>query len=547
MQPALDKHIPIRVKNSFNPEFEGTVISRHRETGKELIRGISSIDEVALLMIQGSGMIGMAGIAHRLFEALAREKINVIMISQASSEHSICLAIPPDCASRAESAVREEFRYEIQQRVISNVNIEPDMAIIAVVGENMRHKRGIAGRVFQALGENGVNISAIAQGSSELNISMVIDHEDEVQALNALHHSFFPTETRQLNIFLAGPGLIGGTLLKQIKQFNESHGTDRRLRLHLAGIMNSRRMVISKPGIDPLSWKEIIDRSGEKAGLKGFIDGIKQSGLAQPVLVDCTSSEQVAGMYPEILETGIAIVTANKKANTRETAFYQRLRPYANTKYFYETNVGAGLPVVGAIRDLVATGDKITRIEGVLSGTLSYLFNTFDGSQAFSELVRDAHDKGYTEPDPRDDLNGMDVARKILILLREAGFRSELTEIEVQNLVPEEARKTKAVEDFYRILQRFDDEFLQRVLDAQKEKKVLRYLARFLPGKATVGLVAADSKNPFYWLDGGENMVVIYSTYYSEQPLIIRGPGAGAQVTASGVLADILRLGRGPS
>ena len=544
MQPALDKHIPIRVKNTFNPGFDGTVITRDRIPGKEMIRGISSIDEVSLLMIQGSGMIGIAGIAHRLFEAMAREKINVIMISQASSEHSICLAIPPDRASRAEAAVREEFRYELQQRAISNVNTEPDKAIIAVVGENMRHRRGIAGRVFQALGDNGVNISAIAQGSSELNISMVIDRRDEVQALNALHHSFFPGEREQLNIFLAGPGLIGGTLLKQIERYNAASGENKHIRLNVVGITGRQKMILDNKGIHPGEWQMRTETSGTKANLKAFIDGIRTSGLARPVFVDCSASDQVALVHPELLENGIAVVTANKKANTREMNFYHRLRNYAGTRYFYETNVGAGLPVIGAIRDLVATGDKITRIEGVLSGTLSYLFNSFDGTLPFSELVESARNKGFTEPDPRDDLKGIDVARKILILIREAGYRSELNKINVENLVPPEARRVKSIKEFLKVLRRNDQEFTRRLVQAKQKGKVLRYLARFADGNASVKLDETDSDSPFYHLRGSDNMVVIYSRYYNEQPLVIRGPGAGAEVTASGVLSDILRLGR---
>ncbi len=544
MQPALDKHILIRVKNTFNPEFAGTVISHRRVTGKELIRGISSIDEVALLMIQGSGMIGMAGIAHRLFEALAQEKINVIMISQASSEHSICLAIPPDLAPVAVKAVRDEFRYELQQRMISNVTVEPNMAIIAVVGENMRHRCGIAGKVFQSLGANGVNIAAIAQGSSELNISMVIDRQDEVQALNSLHNSFFCDGIKSLNIFLAGPGLIGGTLLKQIKQYNSIKPGDFRLKLNIIGISDSKKMVIDKIGIDADDWQEISNRSGVPANLHEFIGAIKKSGSGNTVFVDCTSSDQTAGIYSELLQTGIAVVTANKKANTRETAFYQSIRPYAGERFFYTTNVGAGLPVITTIHDLTAAGDQIISIEGALSGTLSYLFSTFDGSRAFSEIIQDAHRNGFTEPDPRDDLNGIDVARKILILIREAGFDCELEEIEVENLVPVDVDKQGSVGMFFKTMQRFDHEFTDRLRESQKRKKALRYLARYKNGKAVVGLAAVGAESPFYGLRGSENMVVIYTNHYNEQPLVIRGPGAGAEVTAAGVLTDILRFGR---
>jgi len=544
MQPALDKHIPIRVKNTFNPQFTGTVISHSRVAGKELIRGISSIDEVALLMIQGSGMIGMAGIAHRLFEALAQEKINVIMISQASSEHSICLAIPPDLTEVAVKAVRGEFRYELQQRMISNVNVEPEMAIIAVVGENMRHRCGIAGKVFQSLGANGVNIAAIAQGSSELNISMVIDRQDEVQALNALHNTFFCDGIRSLNIFLAGPGLIGGTLLKQIKQYNGIMPGNLRLKLNIFGISDSKKMVIDQNGIDADNWQELSNRSGIQANLHEFVREIIKSGTANSVFVDCTSSDQTASIYPDLLQKEIAVVAANKKANTRETAFYRLLRSYAGKRYFYETNVGAGLPVITTIRDLIATGDQITSIEGVLSGTLSYLFNTFDGSRPFSETIQDAHQKGFTEPDPRDDLRGMDVARKILILIREIGFDCELGEIEVENLVPVEADKRESIRMFFKTMQRFDREFTDRLREIQKHKKALRYLARFKNGKAVVGLVEVGSDSLFYGLRGSENMVVIHTNHYNEQPLVIRGPGAGAEVTAAGVLTDILRFGR---
>jgi aspartokinase/homoserine dehydrogenase 1 len=543
MQPALDRHIPIRVRNSFNPDFEGTVISHERNTGREMIRGISSIDEVALLMIQGSGMIGIAGIAHRLFEAMAREKINVIMISQASSEHSICLAIPPANTGRAEKAVRDEFRHELSERSVSNVSIEPGKAIIAVVGENMRRRRGIAGRVFQALGEYGVNISAIAQGSSELNISMVIDRPDEVRALNSLHHSFFTGERKQLSIFLAGTGLIGGTLLKQIDAYNRSQQRDRAM-LHIAGLTDIRKMILEPDGIDPASWQEARRIKGSKANLNKFVSAIKTSGLVHPVFVDCTASEEAAALYPDLLENGIAVVAANKKACSADSAFYQKLLPFAGKKYFYETNVCAGLPVIGAIRDLVATGDRIVSIKGVLSGTLSYLFNNFDGSRPFSALVKDAQQRGFTEPDPREDLNGMDVARKILILIREAGFRLEPDQIKVGDLVPAEAREAETVGEFYIKLRKYDKDFAGRLKRAQSANRVLRYLARFENGKAVTGLEEVDQASPFYSLTGSDNIVAVYSRYYHTQPLVIRGPGAGADVTASGVLADILRLSR---
>ena len=545
MQPALDKNIPLRIKNTFNPGFSGTVIGSDSTQNGFNIQGISSIDSVALLQIQGSGMIGISGIAQRIFSALAREKINIIMISQASSEHSICLAILPDFARQAKTALEDELKYEMHYGHVNEVVIEYEMAIIAVVGKRMRHTKGIAGMVFQTLARNSVNISAIAQGSSELNISMVVARADEEKALNAVHTAFFMPESKTLHLFLVGAGLVGGTFLQQLKNQAAQLLDTTSVQIQLVGLANSRNMVLEPKGIDLSQWEQNLQSSDTQSDVQKFIEQIKSLNLPNSILVDCTAGEAVPHYYADVLASGISIVTANKIANTQSQDKYdelKRLERKNKVKFLYETNVGASLPILSTIKNIVSGNDAITKMEGILSGTLSYIFNTFDGRIPFSEVVRTAKEKGYTEPDPRLDLNGMDVARKLLILIREAGEAFELDNINIESFLPEEAMNAETVEDFFRALQKLDDYFESLRQKSKDNVTALRFIARYENGRANIALTAVGKTHPFYHLDGSDNILAIYTNYYNNQPLVIKGPGAGADVTVAGVFADVLHV-----
>ena len=520
------------------------MISRQKKGSPYLIKGISSIDEVALLQIQGSGLIGIAGIAGRVFNALAKEKINIILISQASSEHSICLAVPTENKLLARKVLEEEFRYELKEKAVSKISIENDLTILAVVGENMRHTSGLAGSVFKSLGNNHINISAIAQGSSELNISMVISRKDEIKALNVLHDTFFFPGHTSLNLFLVGTGLIGKTFLAQLGRQKWPLAKDQQIRINLIGIANIDRMLMDQNGMDPLDWEQSMRHYSRRLNLNKFISEMKSYNMPNSVFIDCTMADEVVDMYAELLKAGISIVTPNKKANARKYSYYKQLREYAqkyNAHFFYETNVGAALPVIGTLKDLIARGDRVVKLEGILSGTLSYIFNTFSGRQAFSSVIRQAREKGYTEPDPREDLSGQDVGRKLLILVREAGYNLEMSDIQIENLVPIKARRVKTVEEFFRKLQEGDSAFASRRNAAEKKGRVLRYIAHYEKGKARIGLSEVDQSHPFYNLSGADNIIAIYTKHYAVNPLIVRGPGAGAEVTAAGVLSDVLK------
>jgi len=545
MQPAHAKGIPLRIKNTFNPSAEGTLISKKKITNDFMIKGISSIDAISLVLVEGSGMVGVAGIAERLFSALATQQINVVLITQASSEHSICLAIPPRDEKRAKAAIEKEFKWELLEKQISEVKVENNYAIIAIVGENMQKTPGIAGRVFQALGKNGINIAAIAQGSSELNISVVISKKDETKALNALHETFFLSKTKSLHLFLVGPGLIGKTFLTKLKNHQIKLANEFFTSVHVCGIINTKKMLLSADGISLDEWESSLTVSNESSNLSSFVTTMKEFNLPNSIFIDCTASEDVARYYLEILASNISIVTPNKRANTKSSLFYNNLRETAakhNVKFLYETNVGASLPIIGTIQDLVSTGDSITKIEGILSGTLSYIFTSFKAGKKFSGIVQEAREKGYTEPDPREDLNGKDVARKLLILARECGYQMELSDIKVENLIFPKARKVKTVAEFFSALQENDDEFEKLRMNEEKEGKVLRYIAKLENGKAEVSLQAIDKNHPFYFMSGSDNILAVHTLNYITSPLVIKGPGAGADVTAAGVFADVLRI-----
>jgi len=545
MQPAHAKGIPLRIKNTFNPTAEGTLISKKKIVNDFLIKGISSIDAISLVLVEGSGMVGVAGIAERIFSALATHHINVVLITQASSEHSICLAIPPRDEKKAKDAIEKEFKLELLEKQISEVKVENNFAIIAIVGENMQKTPGIAGRVFQALGKNGINIAAIAQGSSELNISVVISKKDEAKALNALHESFFLSKTKSLHLFLVGPGLIGKTFLTQLKNHQKKLANEFFTSVRVCGIINTKKMLVSNKGIPLDKWDSALASSSEESDLPAFVKSMKEFNLPNSIFIDCTASEDVVQYYLDVLSSNISVVTPNKRANTKSFLFYNKLRDTAakhNVKFLYETNVGASLPIIGTIQDLVSTGDPITKIEGILSGTLSYIFNSFKSGRKFSSVVQEAREKGYTEPDPREDLNGKDVARKLLILARECGYQMELSDIKVENLIFPKARKVKTVKEFFGVLQENDDEFEKLRMKEEKDGRVLRYIAKLEKGKAEVSLQAIDRNHPFYFMSGSDNILAVHTLNYISSPLVIKGPGAGADVTAAGVFADVLRI-----
>ncbi|MCU7493825.1 MAG: bifunctional aspartate kinase/homoserine dehydrogenase I [Ignavibacteria bacterium] len=545
MRPAMMKNIPIRIKNTFNPSFPGTLISLYGNGKKNLITGITSIGNVALIRVQGSGMVGVAGIARRIFGAMADGSISIILISQASSEHSICFAILPKFAQKAKELIEKELRYEISEGFVNQVVVESNLSIVAAVGGNIRGTSGISGKVLQALGRNGINIAAIAQGSSKLNISMVIPKNDESKALNAIHDAFFLSDLKSINLFVIGTGLIGRTLFQQIKNQLEFLYSHLKIEIKIIAIANTRRMLFDYEGIDVDGWEERLFGKGEESNAELFIERMIGSNLPNSIFVDCTSSEVIMLKYLEILSSSISIVTPNKKANSSNYEYYLQLQKAAqkhSANFLYETNVGAGLPVISTLHDLVFSGDKIHKIEGVLSGTLSYIFNVFDGSNSFSDIVLDARKKGYTEPDPREDLNGLDVARKLLILVRESGYTLELEDIDVENLIPEELRGDISLDEFLEKLSCFDDYYEEKRSKAAKEGKRLRYIASYKDGKATVRLRAVDASHPVYSLTSNDNIIAFTTVYYSERPIVIQGPGAGAVVTSGGIFADIVRI-----
>jgi aspartokinase/homoserine dehydrogenase 1 len=552
VKPALEKGIPISIRNTFNPSSGGTKIVKDAPAGKYPIRGISSINHVALARIQGSGMVGVAGFSARVFGALARRGISVILITQSSSEYSICFAVLPEDAHRADAALKEEFEQEIRIGAIEKPVIEKDLSIVAVVGSRMKSTSGNSGKFFHALGRNGINVVAIAQGSSELNISAVIARQDESKALNAIHEAFFLAGVRSVNLFLMGTGLIGGTLLDQIAGHREILADKDKIRINLIGAANSRRMIFRREGLDPKKVKTLLEggeteSACEPLNLAAFIEKMISFNLPNTCFCDCTASDEVSSAYGEIIQQAIPIVTPNKRANAGSLEYYRRLTSYSQERgipYLYETTVCAGLPVISTLRDLFLSGDRVRRIEAVLSGTLSFIFNNFDGSKPFSALLREAKAKGYTEPDPRDDLNAMDAARKALILARECGMLLEFSGVAIEPILPAACFKAKDVDAFFNELVKSDAAFEKRRAEAAAAGKALRYVAVIEEGAAKLSLRGEPEGSPFRTLVDSDNMVVITTDRYSKLPMVIKGPGAGAQVTAGGVFADIVRIAR---
>lgn len=544
IQPALQKGIPIYIKNTFNPEFGGTLIDKEADPGfQSVIKGITSLGNIALLRLQGSGLVGVPGVSARLFGALGQAKINIILISQASSEHSICFAVSQSDAQKATQAIQQEFQKEIEAALIDPPQLEKDKCVLAVVGEGMKHVPGVAGKLFEALGKNGINITAIAQGSSELNISFVIDKKDEAKALNMIHDSFFLSDNRRVNLFIVGTGLIGSTFLQQLANQRQQLIDQFKLELNVAGLSNSRKMLLNEDGIDLNGWKTALDSDGKDADIEAFIASMKEMNLSNSVFIDNTADGHIPGHYAQILSSNISLVTPNKVATSASNEEYKRLKKLAaDRKIFfkYETNVGAGLPIISTIQNLINSGDKILKIQAVMSGSVSYIFNNFKEGVPFSSLVVKARELGYTEPDPREDLSGADVRRKIIILTRESGYDIESDAVDLNAVLPDHLMDAKDVEGFLDLLPDYDNEMALRASAAASAGKVLRYIGTMEEGSAKISIEEVGSDSPFYSLDGSDNLFVITTQRYKTRPIIVRGPGAGAEVTAAGVFADVL-------
>lgn len=546
IQPALERDIPIYIKNTFNPEGPGTVISKDQNSYEKAVKGISAISDVSLLTLQGSGLFGVPGVAARLFSSLAKGGINIILITQGSSEHSISFAIQPSVVLKAVRRVEKEFEFEISRGTVQPIKVESNLSVIAIIGENMRYVPGVAGKMLTALGNNGINAVAIAQGSSELNISVVINQENESKAVNVLHEAFFLSDTKVLHLFMVGVGLIGSTLLNQLQQQSKFLMEKRSLEIKVIALANTKKMVFNKEGISLGGWPQTLKRSKVKSDIKTFAEEMIEMNLPNSIFVDNTADMQIPGMYKKILESAISISTPNKVATSGNFQEYLDLLKLAEKKniYFgYETNVGAGLPVISTLKNLVDSGDRVTKIEGVLSGSLSYIFNHFDENSSFSETVKEAGRLGYTEPDPRVDLNGIDVKRKILILAREAGFAMEASEIEVKNILPKACQKAALGSELDQALQDADSYFEELRVRTDKAGRRLRMIAKLEKGKASINLESVTKKSPFYFLSGSDNMIVFTTERYKDRPLVIQGPGAGAEVTAAGVFAEIIHIG----
>jgi aspartokinase/homoserine dehydrogenase 1 len=557
MAPAVGGAIPIWIRNTFAADKPGTLICA-QPTSTLPVKGIASIDKVALINLEGAGMIGVPGTAHRLFGALREEGISVILISQGSSEHSICCAVPFDQGARAAALVRQAFERELKEGQIQSVEIDTDLAILAIVGDGMAGTPGVAAKVFNSLGTASVNVRAIAQGASERNISVVVDGRSATRALRAVHAGLY-LSPHTLSIGVIGPGTVGSVFLDQLASQSARLREQFKIDLRMRGILGSKRMVLTESAIPLEHWRREYEERGIPADLDRFIEHVRVDYLPHSVVVDCTASAEIAGRYAAWLGAGMHIVTPNKKANSADLAYYHAVheaRRAAGSHYLYEATVGAGLPVVHTLRDLRETGDEITSIEGIFSGTLAYLFNIYDGRTAFSDIVLDARQRGYTEPDPRDDLSGMDVARKLIILGREMGLELELGDVKIESLVPA-GLESGSIEEFMARLPRHDAAMRERLDAARARGKVLRYLGRLTcergsgtepgstraqSGVATVGLVELDAKHPFANIALTDNVVRFATRRYCDNPLIVQGPGAGPEVTAGGVFADLLRL-----
>jgi aspartokinase/homoserine dehydrogenase 1 len=540
------KKIPIVIKNTFDVEFEGTVIQHDCKASALPIKGISSINEISIINVEGSGMVGKSGFSGRLFSLLAREQINIILITQSSSEHSITFAVNPADAEKAKRVIAHEFELELMANKLEDTEIEKELAILAIVGENMKQTPGISGKLFHALGRNGINVRAIAQGSSEYNISVIISKHDLAKALNAVHDAFFVQLNKTLHAFCLGTGNIGTTLFDQLNQHSEHLKNNNGIQVKIVGISNTRKMIFDADGLSLDNWKEALQQSDEKADLAQFVERMKAMNLPNCVFIDNTASPEPIGFYEDIFKSTISVVTCNKIGNSATYKQYKTFRDTARlhgVDFFYETNVGAGLPIIRTLKDLMNSGDRVKRIEAILSGTISFVFNHFKGDASFHDIVKMAQEKGYTEPDPRDDLKGTDFMRKVLILARDAGYPMEASDIHIESILPKSCLEAETVEDFYNAMKAEDAYFTILKQQAEEEGKALRYIGKLEDGKAAITLQMVGEDHPFFIMSGSDNIISFTTDRYKDRPLVVKGPGAGAEVTAAGVFADLINVG----
>ena len=546
LRPVYEKNIPIVIKNTYNPDAKGTLISNKSGQINEIspIKGVSSIANISLISLQGTGLVGMTNISARFFKVLSDQKINIIMVTQASSEYSLTIAVRPDGAEIAVDALHKEFYQEINISGEIKLQVETDLSIIAIVGERMRNTPGISATLFRSLARNGISVTAIAQGSSELNISLVIRRVHLRKALNAIHEGFFLSNYKELHLFQVGVGNVGGNFLKQIQTQREILMRDLKLKIKLMGVAYLDKMYISSGGIEPMDYTEKLEKEGEPCDLNKFISQIFELNIRNCVFIDCTGDETVASLYGTLFGHYVSVVTANKVACSSEYRHYQSLKESAKehgVRFMFETNVGAGLPVINTINDLIRSGDRILKIEAVLSGTLNFIFNVLSADVPMSKAIRLAMEKGYSEPDPRLDLSGTDVVRKLLILARESGYPAEQEDVMIQPFLPAECFEGSP-DDFWKKVEALDAGFEAQRKELAAQNKKWRFIATLDHGKMSIGLKSVDSKHPAYELEGSNNIIILTTARYFELPMVIKGYGAGAEVTAAGVFADVLRI-----
>jgi len=546
LHPIIDKQIPMIIKNTFKPDDQGTLINNTNNTNGQIVKGISHIDNVALVTLEGNGMMGVPGFSNRLFKAISKKNINVIMITQASSEYSICLGLRSEDSEIAKQSIDEEFEFEISLGKVSPSKIETNMVNIAVVGDKMKDHQGISGKLFSSLGSNNINIRAIAQGASERNISIVINKVNIEKALNTLHESFFESQIKELNLYVTGVGNVGGKLLEQICSQEKYLYINLHLKIRVMGLSNSKKMILSDNPIALKNWKFSLE-NGVKADRTLFFKHIKSKNLRNSIFIDNTASQSISKEYSKYLNSSIGVVTCNKIACSDDLKNYKKLKSISrkfNSPFLFETNVGAGLPIINTLNNLVASGDRILKIQAVLSVSLNFIFNNFKNGVSFSDVVLKAEKLGFTEPNPKNDLSGVDVARKILILARESGLDIEMDQVKNNSFLPEESVNSFSKAEFYISLENKSNHFNNILKDAEAKKCKLKYVAELENGIASVGLKHINQDHDFYNLEGSDNIILFYTNRYADQPLVVRGAGAGSEVTAAGIFADIIRIGK---